>query len=90
MTNPAAKYELHMVTMSHWDREWYLDFQAFRIRLVHLIDGVLDILDRDPAFVSYMLDGQTIPLEDYLEVKPQNRERLKKHIEEGRIVIGPW
>jgi mannosylglycerate hydrolase len=84
------KFKLYMVTMSHWDREWYLNFQGFRIRLVHLMDSLLDILDNDPNFVSYMLDGQTIALEDYLEIKPYNEERIRKYVDEGRIVIGPW
>jgi len=84
------KYTLYAVTKTHWDREWYMNFQKTRIRLVHLIDGLLDILDNDPEFVSFMMDGQTLPLEDYLQVKPYNREKLTKYIQEGRIVIGPW
>ena len=84
------KYTVYAVTKTHWDREWYMNFQKTRIRLVHLIDTLLDILDNDPEFVSFMMDGQTLPLEDYLEVKPYNRGKLEKYIKEGRIVIGPW
>jgi Alpha-mannosidase len=84
------KYTLFTVTKTHWDREWYMNFQKTRIKLVHLIDDLLDILDNDPEFVSFMLDGQTLPLIDYLEVKPYNRARLEKYIQNGRIVIGPW
>ncbi|MEG1516371.1 MAG: glycosyl hydrolase-related protein [Clostridia bacterium] len=83
-------YTLDAVTKTHWDREWYMNFQKTRIKLVHLIDGLLEILDNDPEFVSFMMDGQTLPLEDYLAVKPHNRERLQKYIKQGRIVIGPW
>jgi alpha-mannosidase len=89
-TTMDKKYTLHAVTMSHWDREWYMDFQKTRLKLVHLIDGLLDILEGDPDFVSFMMDGQTLPLTDYLAVRPQNRERLNRHIQEGRILIGPW
>lgn len=81
---------MYAVTKTHWDREWYMNYQMTRIRLVHLIDSLLEILDHDPNFVSFMMDGQTLPLEDYLEVKPYNRERLYKYIQEGHIVIGPW
>jgi len=84
------KYTLHAVTMTHWDREWYMDFQKTRLKLVHLIDGLLDILEGDPSFHSFMMDGQTLPLTDYLAVRPQNRERLTRHIRAGRILIGPW
>lgn len=84
------KYHIYAVTKTHWDREWYMNYQMTRIKLVHLVDTLLDILDNDPDFASFMMDGQTLMLEDYLEVKPQNRDRLEKYINEGRIVIGPW
>ena len=83
-------YTMHVVSHTHWDREWYLTFQQFRMRLVDLVDHLLDILDIDPEFKYFHLDGQTIVLEDYLEIRPQNEGRLRKYISEGRILIGPW
>src|SRR6266702_1729985 len=79
-----------LVPHTHWDREWYQTFQQFRMRLVHAIDRLLDILDHDPSFTHFMLDGQTIVLDDYLEVRPEHAERLKNHIRSGRIQVGPW
>jgi alpha-mannosidase len=79
-----------LVPHTHWDREWYQTFQQFRIRLVRAIDKLLDILDRDPQFTYFMLDGQTIVLDDYLEVRPEQEERLKKYTRSGRIQVGPW
>ena len=86
----AQGYVLHVVSHTHWDREWYLPFQRFRMRLVDLIDHLLDLLDRDPEFRCFHLDGQTLLLEDYLEIRPENEERLRRHIREGRLLIGPW
>ena len=80
----------HFISHTHWDREWYLTFQQFRLRLVNLIDHVLDLLDRDEQFRYFHLDGQTIVLRDYLEVRPSQRERLIARIREGRILVGPW
>ncbi|MFS0726753.1 glycoside hydrolase family 38 C-terminal domain-containing protein [Paenibacillus sp. 1P07SE] len=80
----------HFIAHTHWDREWYLTFEQFRYRLVRLIDNLLDLLDRDPAFVCFHLDGQTIVLEDYYVLRPYNRERLESYIRSGRIIIGPW
>ena len=57
---------MHVISHTHWDREWYLTFQQFRMRLVDLMDNLLDILDTDPEFKHFNLDGQTIVLEDYL------------------------
>ena len=82
--------ELILVPHTHWDREWYQTFQQFRMRLVRAVDRVLEVLDHDPAFSYFMLDGQTIVLEDYLEVRPENKERLQTYARSGRLQIGPW
>ncbi len=81
---------LHIISHTHWDREWYQTFQQFRLRLVHLVDKLLDILDADPDFKYFMLDGQTIVLDDYLLMRPEMEETLRGHIQSGRILIGPW
>lgn len=79
-----------VVASSHWDREWYRSFESFRLRLCDMVKALLDQLDRDPDFKCYTLDGQTAPLEDYLEIHPEDRERLRFHIGSGRIAIGPF
>ena len=79
-----------LVPHTHWDREWYQTFQQFRMRLVRAVDKLLDILDRDPNFTHFMLDGQTIVLDDYLEVRPEEEARLKRYTRAGRVQIGPW
>jgi len=81
---------LHIISHTHWDREWYLTFQQFRFRLVELVDGLLDLLARDAEFHHFHLDGQTIVLEDYLEIRPQREAELARHIGAGRILVGPW
>ncbi|MBA2285448.1 MAG: hypothetical protein H0W02_08205 [Ktedonobacteraceae bacterium] len=86
----SEQLNIILVPHTHWDREWYQTFQQFRIRLVRTIDKLLDILDHEPGFSYFMLDGQTIVLDDYLEVEPEQEERLKKHTRAGRILVGPW
>jgi mannosylglycerate hydrolase len=81
---------IHLVSHTHWDREWYLTFQQFRLKLVYLIDHLLNILAHDPNYKYYLLDGQTILLEDYLEIRPERQAELIKQINNGRILIGPW
>ncbi|HHV99925.1 MAG TPA: hypothetical protein GXX36_10225 [Clostridiaceae bacterium] len=80
----------HMICHTHWDREWYLSREEFRVKLVRLIDGLLKIIGSNPEYVSFMLDGQTIVLEDYLEIKPENRKLLQTALESGKIICGPW
>lgn len=80
----------HLVSHTHWDREWYLPFQNFRLKLVHLVDNLLDLLATDPNYRYFMLDGQTIVLDDYLEIRPEREDDLCAYIQTGRILIGPW
>ena len=84
------KKTLHFISHTHWDREWYMPFEAHRFKLVEFFDRLLDTLDADPAFRSFHLDGQAIVIEDYLEVRPRMREKIEKYIADGRLVVGPW
>jgi mannosylglycerate hydrolase len=79
-----------MVSETHWDRAWYVPFESFRIRLVRLVDRLIEILDDDPEFRSFMLDGQMLPIEDYLEIRPERRGDLERLVQSGRLVVGPW
>ncbi len=87
---PARPLTLYVVSHTHWDREWYLPFQAFRMKLVRLVDKLLAILAAEPSYKHYMLDGQTVVLEDYLEVRPDRAAALQEHIRRGRVLVGPW
>ena len=78
-----------VVAHTHWDREWYWPFERFRLRLAHIVDGVLDVLEGDPAFRSFTLDGQAVVLEDYLELRPENESRLQALLAAGRLEVGP-
>jgi alpha-mannosidase len=88
--NAPPRWKLIVVSHTHWDREWYFVFEAFRTRLVGLVDQVLDLLDTDPGYRFFMLDGQTVVLEDYLEVRPDRRADIERQVRAGRLVIGPW
>ena len=85
----VSEFRYLVVPHTHWDREWYLPFEQFRLRLGAVVDGVLDTLERDQSFTSFTLDGQAIVLEDYLEVRPENEGRLRALLEAGRLEVGP-
>ncbi|MHB9126238.1 MAG: alpha-mannosidase [Armatimonadota bacterium] len=84
------KDKFYLCSHTHWDREWYGEYQQFRMRLVKMLDGLLEIFAKDPSYKCFNFDGQTIILEDYLEIRPENEGLLKKYIQEGRLVVGPW
>ncbi|WP_428814700.1 glycosyl hydrolase-related protein [Streptomyces albus subsp. chlorinus] len=81
--------ELVIVPHTHWDREWYLPFQQFRLQLIGLLDEVLERMEADPR-QRFTLDGQAVAVDDYLEVRPERRERLTALVKEGRLAVGPW
>ena len=84
------QYTVVVIPHTHWDREWYATFQQFRIRLVHVMDALLDLLERNPAFTHFNLDAQTVVLQDYLEIRPEKREILRKFVRDCRLGVGPW
>ncbi len=81
---------VHLIPHTHWDREWYLPRAAFVARLVPAIDDLLDRLDASPDFRSFLLDGQTVLLEDYLRVRPEQGRRVAALVRGGRLQVGPW
>ena len=78
-----------LVPHSHWDREWYEPFAVFRERMVDLLDGVIAQLAAEPAFAHFHLDGQTIMIDDYLEVRPERAEEVAALVRSGRLSAGP-
>lgn len=74
---------------THWDREWYREFEIFRIRLLRVFDNVLDLLSKN-KIPSFYFDGQVSALEDYLEMRPENRELVEGLIRHKKLFIGPF
>jgi hypothetical protein len=85
---PNELLEIHVVAHTHWDREWYHTAERFRQRLVALVDELLD--DPPAAGESFLLDGQAIVLEDYLQVRPERAAELSVLLRDGRLEAGPW
>ncbi|MCL2113635.1 MAG: alpha-mannosidase [Streptococcaceae bacterium] len=84
------KKRVHVVPHMHWDREWYFSTEESQILLVNNMDEIMEMLESNPDYPSYVLDGQTAVLEDYFEVKPENKARVRKLVQAGRLIVGPW
>ena len=74
---------------THWDREWYREFEEFHLRLVEVFDDVLQKLENN-EIPSFYFDGQTAALEDYLQIKPEKLTQIMQFIKEKRLFIGPY
>jgi len=86
----GRKKTIHILSNTHWDREWRFPFEETRLHLVKLVDSLLDLMENDPEYKYFNFDSQSIFLEDYLEYRPENRERLAALIKEERLIVGPW
>ncbi|MCL4489615.1 MAG: glycosyl hydrolase-related protein [Chloroflexi bacterium] len=82
--------ELFIVSHTHWDREWYRSFQQYRLQLLSVIDRLLELMAREPRFKHFILDGQTVMLEDYLALRPERTDTVRGLVRAGRLDIGPW
>lgn len=80
----------HIVSHSHWDREWYFPFDRFRAMLVDMIEDLFEVMERDPEFKSYTLDGQMAAVMDFLETRPDREDTIRRLVEEKKLFIGPW
>ena len=80
---------IYIVTHTHWDREWYRTYEEFRIYLVDLLDSLFDFLHTNKSYHSFLLDGQVVLLEDYLQIRREKRKVLQNLIQAGKIIIGP-
>lgn len=78
-----------IVPHTHWDREWYLTAEDFRFFLCKVMDKVLHLLETQEEY-KFTLDGQVLPLLDYLEVRPEKATAIRKFVQAKRLCIGPW
>src|SRR2546429_6356677 len=80
----------HLIPHPHWAREWCLPRAAFQARLVAVLADLIEPLQRDPAYRSFLLDGQTVLLEDYVSARPERETDIKALVKTGRLQVGPW
>lgn len=89
-TSAATKVQLVVVPHAHGAREGALPFEHARLNRVRLIDRLLEIFATDPEYTHFLLDAQTVILDDYLEVHPEKESVLRELIAAGKLTLGPW
>lgn len=88
VTNNSMKKTVIAYLHTHWDREWYREFEVFRLRLLRVFDNILDLLENN-KIPSFYFDGQVSALLDYLEIRPEKEEQIREFIKEKKLFIGP-
>lgn len=86
----AKKYVMHVISGTHWDREWRHTAEQSKLRLRDLIDETLELLEQKDTYANFCIDGGMIVLEDYLAIRPDATERIKKLVDTGRLKLVSW
>lgn len=84
------KYTMHVISGTHWDREWRHTAEQSKLRLCDLMDNIIDLLENNLEYKCFCVDGGMIVIEDYLTVRPEKRERIKKLVETGKMQVVNW
>ncbi|MGN0014899.1 MAG: hypothetical protein ACI37T_05720, partial [Candidatus Gastranaerophilaceae bacterium] len=74
---------------THWDREWYREFEEFRLRLIEVVDDIIHKLQTGELPIFYF-DGQTSAIEDYIAIFPEKLPVIKQLISEKKLYVGPF
>lgn len=82
--------QIKVVSNTHWDREFRHSFEKTRRRLLDMLDTTLGILDQDAAYHSFTMDGHSIMIEDYLEMRPERTALVARLVRDGRLILGPY
>ena len=88
--NNSTGKKIHIISNTHWDRAWVYPFNETRLLLIEFMDNLLDLLENDPKFHSFLLDSQTIAVEDYLQFRPEKENQIKEYVKSGKLIVGPW
>jgi hypothetical protein len=82
--------QIKVVSNTHWDREFRHTFEKTRRRLLTMLDVTLDILEKDSDYASFTMDGHSIMIDDYLEMRPERRPLVEKLVKQRRLILGPY
>lgn len=81
---------IHVIPHTHWDREWFFTSSRAQVYLLKDLKDIITNLETNLGFNCFILDGQASLIADYLKWRPQDFDRVKKLVQEKKLVIGPW
>ncbi|MGL5796641.1 MAG: hypothetical protein ACRCYT_00400, partial [Cetobacterium sp.] len=81
--------DIKILMHTHWDREWYFTKSETQVLLRNHMFEVIDFLEKN-SDVIYILDGQSVMLDDFLEFAPKWKNRVKALVQRKALRVGPW
>lgn len=81
---------VYVVPHSHWDREWYFTIEDSNVLLAENLDHLMTVLENDEDYHGYVFDAQVSVIEEYLQINPEDKERILRLVTAKRLFIGPW
>ncbi len=90
------KKTAHIISHTHWDREWYLNSKYTNKWLIPFFDSLFAMFEKEANYI-FVLDGQMAMVEDYFEELDKEKynltlykRKIRKYVEQGRLFIGPY
>lgn len=81
--------DIKILMHTHWDREWYFTKAETQVLLRNHMFEVIEFLEKNEDII-YVLDGQSVMLDDFIEFAPKWRERTENLVKKGALRVGPW
>lgn len=79
----------HCIPHTHWDPFWYFTAQDSMVVFAYNMKEMLRAFEQG-EIEHFFLDGQTVAIDEYLEIHPEDKERVIKFVKEKKLVIGPF
>lgn len=81
--------EIKILMHTHWDREWYFTKDETQVLLRNHMFQVIEFLEENEDII-YILDGQSVMLDDFIEFAPKWKTRVENLVKKGALRVGPW
>jgi alpha-mannosidase len=80
---------VHIINHTHWDREWFLTSEYTSRWIPNLIKN-LEHRSAKNSTCRFLLDGQTLVIEDLLKLAPETETVVRRLVKNGCLTIGPY
>lgn len=80
---------VHIINHTHWDREWFLTSEYTSRWIPNLIKNLERRSSKNPT-CHFLLDGQTLVIEDLLKLAPETESVVRRLVKNGCLTIGPY